>query len=354
MEAIDLTEVRVVRSGLVVLDSVDLSVAVGERFCLMGGSGSGKTSLLRVMAGLDRPDHGQVMVGGTPVTGPRRQVTMIFSEDNVYDHLDVTGNLDFPFRVTEDSRRRAGQVSETADLFSLHRLMDARPDTLSAGQRRLVAAARALVRPEIEIALMDEPLVGTDPRRRELLVEAVMSRAELTIVMATNDPADAFRWADRVAVLTGGVMAQVGTPDALYRAPVSLTVAELMGDLDRIPAKVVAHHGWAVEVAGSVLHLDPVPTGLTLGQRVVIGVRPPTLVPASAGIPFDRCLRTTVGRVEPLGGRNRVLFGLGDQPGVAFAAEVAADVPIAVGGRMNWFLSPEAIRLYDPISGRAL
>ncbi|MGH8912033.1 MAG: ATP-binding cassette domain-containing protein, partial [Acidimicrobiia bacterium] len=221
MEAIDLFEVRIVRSGLTVLDSVDLAVSVGERFCLIGSSGSGKTSLLRVVAGLDSPHHGRVLVNGTPVKGPRRQVTMIFSEDNVYDHLDVTGNLGFPLRVTHDNPRRAGQVSDTGDLFSLHRLMDSKPETLSAGQRRVVAAARALVRPEIEIVLMDEPLVGTDPNRRELLVAAVMSRADLTVVMATNDPADAFRWADRVAVLTGGVVAQVGTPDGVYREPAS-------------------------------------------------------------------------------------------------------------------------------------
>ena len=354
MEAIDLSEVRIVRSGLTVLDSVDLTVSVGERFCLIGSSGSGKTSLLRVVAGLDTPDHGRVLVYGSPVRGPRRQVTMIFSEDNVYDHLDVTGNLDFPFRVTHDNPGRAGQVTDTADLFSLHRLMDSKPETLSAGQRRVVAAARALVRPEIEIVLMDEPLVGTDPNRRELLVAAVMSRADLTVVMATNDPADAFRWASRVAVLTGGVVAQVGTPDGVYREPDSLTVAELMGDLNRIPAKIVSHHGWAIEVGGSILHLDPVPVGLSLGQRVVVGVRPNALIPASPGVPFDRSLRTTVGRVEPLGSRSRVLFGLGDRQGVAFAAEVEADKHAGVGGRMNWLLPPAAIRLYDPVSGRTL
>ncbi len=354
MDAIGLSGVRVVHRGVTVLDSVTLNVARGERLGLMGSSGSGKTSLMRVMAGLDRPAAGEVRVNGEAGVGRRRQVTMIFSQDAVYDHLDVEGNLDFPFRVTEDSSDRHARIADTADQFSLHRLMDRKPSTLSAGQRRVVAAARALVRPEVEVVLMDEPLVGTDPHRRQLLVEAVMARPDLTVVLATNDPADAFRWCDRIAVLAEGRVAQAGSPPDVYRDPCSLEVAEMIGELNRVPATVRRGAEWMVEVGGSTLALDPVPAGLVEGQRVVVGLRPGALTVASPGAPFERCLRGTVGRVEPLGARSRVLFGLGDQPGVAFVAEVADESRPKVGTRVDWLAPPDAIGLYDPITGLRL
>jgi ABC-type sugar transport system ATPase subunit len=351
MDAIGLFGVQVVRQGVTVLDSVDLTVAVGERLGLIGASGSGKTSLLRVMAGLDRATAGRVEVAGTELTGRRREVTMVFSQDAVYDHLDVTGNLDFPFRVTQDIPGRDERIAETADRFSLHRIGDRRPSTLSAGQRQVVAAARALVRPEIDTVLLDEPLVGTDPHRRHLLVEAVIAEPQLTVVLSTNDPADVVRWCGRVAVLAGGTVAQVGSPADVHREPGSLEIAELMGELNRLPAVIRRGPEWMVEVGRSRLRLDAVPAGLTDGQRVVVGVRPTTLSIASRGIPFDRCLSATVGRVEPLGGRSRLLFGLGDQPGVAFVGEVAGEHRPPVGSRIDWFIPPERIHLYDPSSG---
>lgn len=334
------------------LDSVNLAVRHGERLALMGSSGSGKTSLLRVMAGLDRPAAGEVTVGGEPVSRRRREVTMTFSQDTIYDHLDVEGNLDFPFRVTEDAPDRRQRVVATADQFSLHRLMDRRPSSLSAGQRQAVATARALVRPGVEVVLMDEPLAGTDPHRRQVLVEAVMARPDLTVVLATNDPADAFRWCDRVAVLARGTVAQTGAPRTVHRDPSSLAVAELTGELNRVPATVRAGAPWALEVGGSTLTLDPVPAGLVDGQRVVLGLRPYDISLASSATPFERRLRATIGRVEPLGGGLRVLFGLGDRGGTGFVAEVATSP--GVGDRVDWFVPTDALALYDPATGRRL
>ncbi len=346
--------VSITRGGTIILDRIDLEVERGERLCVLGASGSGKTALLRVIAGLERPSRGEVDVMGSPPRPARPDVTMIFQDDAAYDHLDVRGNLDFPFRLGADAPDRSDRVRGTASAFSIRRLLSRRTTELSSGQRRLVSAARALVRPDVSLVLMDEPLVGTDPKRRARLVEAVMGRRELTVVIATHEPADAFRWADRVAVLEGGGVAQVGRPPRVYARPSTLEVAELMGEINRFPATLDAASGWRVDVVDSRLVVGEVPTGSQHGQRVVAGVRPENLSPASAGIPFDRRLRATVGRVELVGARQRVLFGLGSSPGIGFVASIEASTPLSAGDHVDWYVPPDAIRLYDPLTGEAL
>lgn len=350
MEAVSLTGVSVSHGGAVVVEVDRLSLTAGETVGLIGRSGSGKTSLLRVMVGLDRPDRGTVRVLGQPV--PVRTATLVFSEDVVFDHLDVAGNLEFPLTGKSGTGE---MVDATADLFWLRQLLERDPTTLSVGQRQVVAAARAVVRPEVEVVFVDEPLVGIDPHRRAHLLEAIMGRSETTVVFATNDPSDVRRWADRVVALDGGVVAQIGTPGEVYSRPASVSVAEIMGELNRFPGTIVASPaGWLMEVGSSTLRLDPAPAGLSGGERVVVGVRPSDLSAAAPGIPFDRRLRTTVGRVEPLGAKTRVLFGLGGEPGVAFAAEVPGVTGLGRHDAVDWFVPPDAIRLFDPVSGLAL
>lgn len=347
--------VSITRGGTTILDRVDLEVGRGERLCILGASGSGKTALLRVIAGLERPIRGEVDVMGEAPRPGRPDVTMIFQDDAAYDHLDVRGNLDFPFRLGADAPDRSDRVQRTASTFSIRRLLSRRTTELSSGQRRLVSAARALVRPGVSLVLMDEPLVGTDPKRRARLVEAVMGRRELTVVIATHEPADAFRWADRVAVLEGGGVAQVGPPPQVYARPSTLEVAELMGEINRFPATLdAATASWRVDVVDSRLVVGEVPSGSQHGQRVVAAVRPEHLVLASAGIPFDRRLRATVGRVELIGARQRVLFGLGTNPGIGFVASIEASTPVSAGDPVDWYVPPDAIRLYEPLTGEAL
>lgn len=337
------------------LEDVDLVVHRGERLCVLGGSGSGKTALLRVIAGLDRPVRGEVEVMGSPPKTSRPDVTMVFQDDAAYDHLDVRGNLDFPFRLGADASDRSGRVRGTASEFSIRRLLPRRTTELSSGQRRLVSAARAMVRGDVALVLMDEPLVGTDPKRRTRLVERVMKRPELTVVIATHEPADAFRWADRVAVLVGGGVAQVGRPLDVYARPTTLEVAELMGEINRFPATLAPDEGeWCVDVVDSRLALERPPPSWVPGQRVVAAVRPEDLQPASGGIPFNRRLRATVGRVEPVGATQRVLFGLGGMAGIGFLAVIGASVPVTVGESLDWYVPPGAIHLYEPMTGQAL
>lgn len=334
------------------LDAVDLEIAPGERLGLVGRSGSGKTSLLRVMAGLDEPASGQVLLGGEPMQGTRREVTLVFQEDAVYEHLDVGDNLEFPFRVT--SRVGGSRVGDTADRFLIRALLGRSPGELSAGQRHVVAAARALVRPEVEVVLLDEPMVGTDPHRRRLLVEALLADPRPTVVVSTNDPADVLRWTERTVVLAGGRVAQAGAPVDLYRRPDSLEVAEVMGEINRLPAAVHHDDGWWLEIAGSRLTIpDPSP-GLVPGARVVLGVRPEALSPAGEGVPFGRRLRGTVGRVEVVGATYRVYFGVGNVAGTGFVAEIDGRHRFQAGDRVDWELPARAMLIFDAAGGRRL
>jgi ABC-type sulfate/molybdate transport systems ATPase subunit len=174
-----------------------------------------------------------------------------------------------------------------------------------------------------------------------------MEHRALTVVFATREGEDALRWADRVAVLAQGRMAQVDVPLVVYRHPVCLDVAEAMGELNRIPATV---SDGRLHVAGSLLSAEA--GRLPEGRRVVMGVRPSALEVAVEETPFSRRLRATVGSVSRIGPVQRVLFGLGRQRGIGFCAEIAASHRIAVGDHIVWWVT--AMRLYDPLTGAAL
>lgn len=351
MVAIHVSGLRIRAGGEVLLDDLDLDVGAGERFVLLGASGSGKTLLLRVLAGLDRPAAGLVRIHGRQVQKPRPDVTMVFQGDATYEHLDVEGNLGISLRFAPEA---TGSVDAAARRFMIRRLLGRRPATLSAGQRKAVVAARALVRDDVSVVLMDEPLVGTDPHRRSLVVDSVLDDRSLTVVIATNEPGDAFRWGDRVGVLAGGRLAQVGSPGAVYRDPISLSVADITGDLNRFPATLEREDGWWARIAGSRVRLGAGLDASWDGRPAVVGLRPRDLEVASPGAPFERTVHATVGRIEHLGSRQRVLFGLGAVAGIAFMADIDVTAGVAAGNRVSWYVDPASIRLFDPNTGRAI
>lgn len=289
---------------------------------------------------------------GRPVSRRPEGVTMVFQGDSIYEHLDVEGNLAFPLRAAEDPEGLDHRVDEAVRRFLLTRVRDRSPGTLSAGQRRVVAAARALARSNISVVLLDDPLVGADQRMRQRLVETILSDPDLTVVFATREGIDTLRWSNRVAVLAGGGLAQIGPPTEVFRRPVSLAVAEAMGEMNRFPATVSLSDG-SLEVAGSRVTPATLPPGIANGSRVVMGVRPSGLRLAGPGTPFARRLRGVVGRIEPVGALQRVLFGLGER-GVGFCAAIDAEPRLEVGDRVDWALEPDGIRIFDPVSGEAL
>lgn len=350
MGAIVVSGVRLGRRGRPILSDVDLVVEPGERVCLLGPSGSGKTALLRVIAGLETPDSGVVTIDGSPPEPGRPDVTMVPQDHPVYGHRDVRGNLGFPFLGERDID---AEVESLADRFALDDLLSRSVDSLSAGERKAVATARALARRDVSVVLLDEPGQGVDLSLRRRFLEVIMSRPGRTVVFATRLPDEALRWADRVVVLVAGSVHQVASPREVHFRPASLEAATAMGELNRFPGTVESRDG-RIRVAGSVLTVHPVPSGIEPGQHVVVGVRPLDLTPAGREVPFHERLRATVGRVSHVGAKQRVEFGLGIEPSAVFVAEFESATDFVVGYRIDWHVPPEAVRLYDPVSGRAL
>ncbi len=219
------------------LQSLSLEVASGEFIVLLGPSGAGKTTTLRLAAGLEQPDEGEVFIGGRDVTrlAPAlRDVTFVFQQYSLYPHLNVFDNLAFPLRSplrrrSEDEVRR--KVTEVAQLLRIDDKLKSPATRLSGGQMQRVAIGRALVR-EPAVTLMDEPLSSLDAKlRNDLRLELKRIQQDLgaTLLYVTHDQTEAMTLATRIGVLDQGRLVQVGTPEQIYEDPVSATVASRLG-----------------------------------------------------------------------------------------------------------------------------
>ena len=216
------------------LRDVSLEATRGEWVVLLGPSGCGKTTLLRSLAGFERPEQGTVEVdgrrlsgGGTWVAPEDRNLGTVFQDYALFPHLDVAANVGFGL----PRRRRSGRVDELLELVGLSGLGGRYPDQLSGGQRQRVAVARALA-PSPEVVLLDEPWNAIDPLMRADMREEVaeiLRAAEVTALIVTHDREEAFTLADRIAVMRDGEIAQVGRPEELYYQPADRWVAEFVG-----------------------------------------------------------------------------------------------------------------------------
>ena len=223
-------------SGRTVLDGIDLEVAPGEVVAVVGPSGGGKTTLLRIVAGFEEPDVGVVSVDGEPMVGPRlhvpaerRRIGIVPQEGALFPHLDVGANIAFGLGRGPD---RAARVAEMLELVGLPGSERRRPAELSGGQQQRVALARALA-PSPRLLLLDEPFAALDANLRAQVRDetlALVRAAGATAVLVTHDRTEAFSVADRVGILLGGRLAQVGTPASVYGHPATCDVALFTGD----------------------------------------------------------------------------------------------------------------------------
>src|ERR687891_2560395 len=270
------------------LDGLDLDVAVAEFFVILGPSAAGKTTTLRTIAGLERPDAGTIAFAGQDVTHAPvqgRGMSMIFQTFALYPHLSTFDNLAYPLReqglAGGEIRRRVGEIAE---MLGIGHTLGRKPNTLSGGEQQRLAIGRALVR-RPRLLLLDEPLTNLDAKlRHDTRAEFKRLHRELgmTMVYATPDQLEALTMGERIAVLREGRIVQVGTPAGLYEAPADSFVATMVGapPMNLLPGTVRVREPGAVvrlpftEVDGARWR------NLSSGADVLLGIRPHDLTPA--------------------------------------------------------------------------
>ena len=258
--------------GTAVVDDVDLTLAPGSVLAVLGPSGCGKSTLLRTVAGLERPASGRVLLDGDDLARTpthRRGFALMFQDGQLFEHLDVGGNVAYPLRLRRTGRaERRRRVAELLGLVGLEGYADRLPATLSGGERQRVALARALA-VEPRLLLLDEPLSALDRGLRERLagdLHDILRAAGVTAVLVTHDQEEAFAVADTMAVMRAGRLVQQGSLADVWAHPVDgwtarfLGYAEVLdGDRARVFRRLVAPAAdWeAVALRRSALRLDP-------------------------------------------------------------------------------------------------
>ena len=328
------------------LHSVDMTIRDQEFMVLLGASGCGKTTLLRIIAGLETPSQGEVWIGDRRVDQlpPRsRGIAMVFQNYAVFPHLTVFENIAFGLRMAKVPQRDVERrVTRTAELMHIEQLLKRYSGQLSGGQRQRVAVARALAM-EPDVILMDEPLSNLDALLRlEMRAElkGVLAESKTTTIYVTHDQVEAMSLADRIAVMNGGYIVQADDPVEVYRNPAARFVGSFIGNppMNFLPAERLGDGQW--QVAGRSF------AGPAAGKsRIDFAIRPEDMVLAEEG------LAATVRVVEPLGAHTLVTA---DVNGHMLRAVLDSNLSPAPGDTLTLAPQPDRIRWFDPETTQAI
>jgi multiple sugar transport system ATP-binding protein len=318
------------------VDGVDLSTKEGEFLVLLGPSGCGKTTLLRMIAGLERQTAGDVLIGGLVVNDlpPRtRKIAMVFQSYALYPHMTVFKNIAFPLKAQDVPKAEIPKKVEwAAALFGIEHLLHRKPRELSGGERQRVALARALVR-EPSVFLLDEPLSNLDAKLRASArdeLQQFQRRIGTTTMYVTHDQVEAMGLGDRIAVMQGGKVRQIGTPLEVYDEPADIFVAGFLG--------------------------SP-PMNLVEQRDFLLGFRPEHFFPLESTQGQDRVARFVfrATRAEYLGA-DRLLYGVLEGPfaGARVIAKLAstATLPIQRGEAYRFAVRERDLRFFDKATGQ--
>ncbi len=267
-----------------VVRDVTLDIAHKEIFALLGSSGCGKSTLLRMLAGLEKPSAGRIVLDGEDlvrVPAHRRPTNMMFQSYALFPHLSVADNVAFGLRQDRPrhSRERIeARVGELLELVQMQAFAQRKPHELSGGQQQRVALARSLAK-EPKLLLLDEPLAALDKKiRQETQLELVhlIERIGVTCIIVTHDQEEAMTMANRIGVMSDGVLLQVGTPDEIYEHPNCRFTAEFIGETNMFHGRL-GERGVACPDLSAPIAIRPVP-GLAPGDEVSVSVRPERIV----------------------------------------------------------------------------
>ncbi len=339
--------------GAETIRGIDLDVVSGEFVVLVGSSGCGKSTVLRMIAGLEDVTAGSIRIGDRDVThvpAADRSVAMVFQSYALYPHMTVRENLSFGLRNLKTPRDQiAAQVKNAAAILELDSLLDRMPSQLSGGQRQRVAIGRAIVR-DPAIFLFDEPLSNLDADLRvRMRHELARLHKQLgsTMLYVTHDQVEAMTLADRLVVLDRGRISQVGTPLEIYERPANVFTAGFIGSprINLLDAQAVGRDGDAatIELPGGMRFSRRDGGKLQAGTRVTVGLRPEhvRLAGGEGAIP----LPIVVEAVEALG-HSTFVYGQLEQAG-EFRAKLDGHHPVTVPGALTLHADPDRLLLFD-------
>jgi sn-glycerol 3-phosphate transport system ATP-binding protein len=335
-----------------VLHGIDLSLASGEMLVIVGASGCGKSTMLRLVAGLEEPTSGRIVLDGrdvAPLDPSQRDIAMVFQNYALYPHMTVFDNMAYGLRIRGLSKSEiAKRVHESATLLGLEPLLTRKPRQLSGGQRQRVAMGRAIVR-EPKLFLFDEPLSNLDAKLRVSMraeIRRLQRRLGVTSLYVTHDQVEAMTLADRLLVLHLGVPVQLATPMEVFERPANTYVAGFIGSpaMNLLDA-TLTNGGTAARLSGGTLL--PFADGRREGEEgmaLTVGIRPEHVRLEPGGLPL------VIDLVEPLGSETVLLGRLPDET----LLSVKVSGSWTGGERTDIMIPPASLHVFDGKSGLRL
>jgi iron(III) transport system ATP-binding protein len=339
---------------VVAVNRIALEVNRGEMLTLLGPSGCGKTTTLRCIAGLEKPEEGDIIIDGKPmlsqgfVPPSKRGIGMVFQNYAVWPHMKVYNNIVYGLKIQKISRQQIREKAlKVLDLVGLNGLEDRYPAQLSGGQQQRVALARALVG-NPKVLLLDEPLSNLDAKLREELrfeIKSLVRRMGITSVYVTHDQAEAMVISDRIVVMEKGDVVQIGTSREIYQKPANRFVADFIGTMNFMPGQVVEAQG-GTDVAGirtefseKLLCRTPDTRAATPGQKVYASIRPEDVqVFAEPPQARENVFKGTIVHKAYLGNFLYFFVSVND---TMLRVQVAHHLPQEEGQELYLFLDPE-------------
>jgi len=336
-------------------------VAGGEFVVLLGESGCGKSTTLRMVAGLEEVSEGRILIGGRDVTQAHpmaRDIAMVFQNYALYPHMDVAQNMSFALRLAgRPGAEIAAKVAAAAKVLNIEHLLQRRPKELSGGQRQRVAIGRAIVR-EPQVFLFDEPLSNLDAKLRgHMRAELALLHERLgkTTLYVTHDQVEAMTLASRIVIFDKGRIQQVGTPGEVFNDPANLFVAGFIGTptMNFFQARLADEGGQPVLRGEGFALAAPAWLPAAVGapaQALVVGIRPQSLKPVHDG--GELSIKVDV--VEYLGTESQIVGHLHAPGGQRIAAVVAGDAKALLHQGVRLAVDAQALHVFDAASGRSL
>ncbi|PRD44683.1 ABC transporter ATP-binding protein [Phyllobacterium phragmitis] len=354
MTAVRLKDIRKSYGNVKVIHGIDLEIEEGEFIVFVGPSGCGKSTLLRMIAGLEDISGGTLEIGGEVVNDvppSKRGIAMVFQSYALYPHMTVYDNMAFGMRIARESKQEIDRrVRSAADILQLTDYLDRLPKALSGGQRQRVAIGRAICR-DPKVFLFDEPLSNLDAALRVATRIEIARLSEAmsgtTMIYVTHDQVEAMTLADRIVVLSGGIIEQVGAPMELYERPANLFVAKFIGSpaMNIIPASITATGArTTVALPGNrEVTLDIATPDSEKGAAVSFGVRPEDLSVATGS---DSIIEGTTSIIEALG-EVTLLYVEGLSSEEPLIAKLPGNQPFERGEKVRLTADPAKLHLFN-------